>query len=99
MIRPISKPIPKPHRPPKPLKASQHRIPDKLRAEVYERDEYTCRWCGRFGGRLDPHHRWATGQGGPDTLENVVSVDRLCHEYIHQHPAEAKRRGFIVEAS
>lgn len=97
MIRPISKPIPRPRKIPKPLKSTQHRIPEYLRAFVYERTQYKCEWCGRFGGRLDLHHRLARSQGGWDTPENLVAVDRLCHSYIHAHPLEAKRRGFIVE--
>jgi 5-methylcytosine-specific restriction endonuclease McrA len=92
----IPKPLQRPPKAPQPLHSRPHVIAPKLRAECYETDVYTCRWCGGYGGRLDLHHRQARSQGGQDTLANLVSVHRLCHNFIHSHPDEARKRGFIV---
>ena len=34
-----------------------------------------------------------------DETRVLVSVHGLCHDYIHDHPAEAKRRGFLVSSA
>jgi hypothetical protein len=34
--------------------------------------------------------------GGKDEPEFLVSVHRWCHRYIHEHPDEARLRGFLV---
>lgn len=95
-MRFLSKPLMRAPKIPRPMKSRPHVIDAKLRAACYERDHYRCQWCRRTGGRLDLHHRLARSQGGKDDLDTLVSVDRLCHAYIHNHPAEAKQRGFIV---
>ena len=91
----IAKPTPRPkirH----PLKAKLRPVNALVREEVFERDHYVCRWCLVAGGRLDPHHRIRRSQGGKDKASNLISVHRLCHSYIHEHPTEAKRRGFLA---
>jgi hypothetical protein len=40
-------------------------------------------------GRIDPHHRLMRSQGGPDTAENLISVCRSHHDWIHGHPAKS----------
>lgn len=65
-------------------------IPDALRAEVYARDNERCRWCGSTNqGHLDVHHiRYRRGYAD-DVLENLVSLCRACHSFVHGNP----RRG------
>ena len=46
-------------------------------------------------GRLDPHHVLRRSQGGPDTPDNLVTLCRAHHEYVHGHPAEARALGFL----
>ena len=94
-IEPIAKPTPRP-KVRKPLKAKPHRIPDAIREAVYTRDGWLCQWCQGAGGRLDLHHKLRRSQGGPDSLANLVSVHRVCHRYIHEHPEIARHRGFLV---
>ena len=67
-----------------------------LRHQVFERDRHTCQWCEQPGGHLDPHHWLPRSRGGRDELDNLVSVHRLCHRYIHEHPTEARERGFTL---
>lgn len=48
-------------------------------------------------GRAEhPHHVWPTGQGGPDTLENLLAVSFDHHRWIHDdHTGEAERLGLL----
>lgn len=80
----------------KPLKSVPHPIPTRVREETFARDDYLCQWCRVPGGALDPHHRYRRSQGGRDAAHILVSVHRLCHDYIHAHPEEARQRRFLV---
>lgn len=91
----VPKPTPR-AKEPKPLKGKPHIIPVHVRNMVLARDRMRCRWCGIGGGALDVHHRIRRSQGGQDEQHNLVSVHRLCHSYIHEHPTEAKERGFLA---
>lgn len=61
-------------------------IPDTLRREVIERDRQRCRWCGQHGeksGGIDVHHiRYRRGDVD-DRLDNLISLDRSCHDFVH----------------
>lgn len=79
---------------------------DELRPLVFARAGYRCERCGwRAGGglRLEAHHRLMVGQGGPDTLENLVALcgpnPRGCHGWVHQHPTEAYACGLLIRQS
>jgi 5-methylcytosine-specific restriction endonuclease McrA len=71
-------------------------IPQPVKQAVFARDDLTCQWCKVTGGALDAHHRLPRSQGGSDQGRFLVSVHRLCHSYIHDNPAEARLRGFLV---
>ena len=76
---------------------SKPRLVDRsAAAATFTRDGFTCTWCGVPGGRLDPHHVIRRSQGGKDEVGNLRSVHRVCHRYIHEHPTEAKKRGFLA---
>lgn len=90
----IAKPTPR-IREPKPLRSKPHGISPKLRDAVFARDSMTCQWCKVPGGRLDPHHILPRGRGGKDELVNLVSLHRLCHDQVHLHPIESKRKGLL----
>lgn len=83
---------------PKRLSSKPRPVDRKAADATFARDEYTCQWCRRPGGRLDPHHRLRRSQGGKDDSFYMVSVHRVCHSFIHDHPADAKRRGFLVSS-
>jgi hypothetical protein len=57
---------------------------DALRAQVLERDGWTCQFCGRQR-ELHVHHVHPRGRGGKDTEENLVTLCALCHRSIHDH--------------
>lgn len=50
-------------------------------------------------GRIDPHHVWRYGGGGPDEAWNLIAVCRAAHDWIHAHPAEAIRLGLLSSTS
>lgn len=62
-----------------------------LRRKVLERDDYTCRHCGRMGARFEVHHQ--DGDRHNNDLDNLVSLCRRCHIAAHSKPvsAEAQR--------
>ena len=93
----IAKPTPRP-KVRKPLKSRVTGISPSLREAEFARDDYTCQWCKVLGGKLHPHHRLRRSQGGKDSMFYLVTVHPLCHSYIHDHPAEAKARGFLVSS-
>lgn len=91
----IAKPTPRP-KVRKPLKARPKGVAPNLRERVFERDGYVCRWCEVPGGHLDPHHILPRGRGGLDSTANLVSLHRVCHRFVHEHPVEAKARGMLA---
>lgn len=95
-LRAAPKPTPTPKAEPKRLSSRPRPVDPRAARETYERDGYRCTWCGEPGGALDPHHVIRRSQGGKDVPENLRSVHRRCHRYIHEHPAEAKERGFLA---
>ena len=98
MTGPILKPTPR-LKVRKPLKSRPHVIDWRLRWEVITRDKGTCQWCMVPGGALDCHHRLPRSRGGRDSLSVLVAVHRSCHRRIHEHPAEALERGFLVHSA
>ena len=77
------------------------------RALVCDRDA-VCQGCGDTpsqakakGLRLEVHHRWAAGRGGPDTADNGVLICGLgnyagCHRKVDQDRAWALTRGLVL---
>lgn len=51
-------------------------------------------------GRIDPHHVWRKGQGGPDEMWNLIAVCRAAHDWIHfENPTDAIRLGLLSKSS
>lgn len=61
-------------------------LPSALRKAVFERDNFRCRWCGavnpQFGG-FDIHHIEYRRGYSYDVLNNLVTLCRLCHGWVH----------------
>ena len=52
----------------------------------------------RCWGRLDPHHVVQKGMGGtkrPDTADDLITLCRIHHDYVHAHPAWSKENGYL----
>ena len=74
-------------------------VPSSLYQQVLARDlgckaRDTVRQIRCFG-RIDPHHILPRGRGGADTLENLVSLCRAHHDWVHDHPAESYDLGLL----
>jgi hypothetical protein len=58
------------------------------RLQIYERDEYKCRYCGkqltRFTATLD--HIVAVANGGENTYENLITACLLCNSQKNRRP-------------
>ncbi len=62
------------------LRKSQRIIDQKISWEVYRRDEYTCRYCGRNNVPLSVDHIDLWEDGGITLPENLLSACRPCNK-------------------
>lgn len=51
----------------------------ELRRSVFERDDYTCQYCGKRGGALECDHVIPAWMGGQAVPENLVTACRPCN--------------------
>lgn len=71
---------------------------DVARPVVFARDLWRCqaRIIGVcIGEAHHAHHVLPRSRGGPDTLENLVSLCGPCHVWVHGHPDEATALGLL----
>jgi hypothetical protein len=56
-------------------------IPTRLRFEVFKRDGFVCQYCGRHPPDVILHcdHITAVANGGPTTLENLLTACQDCN--------------------
>lgn len=55
----------------------------KVRIAVLERDDYTCQNCGiKKPSKFHVHHIQKKIDGGPDTLDNLITVCPSCHQTV-----------------
>lgn len=50
-----------------------------LRNEIFKRDDYTCRYCGERGKRLECDHVFPVSRGGTHAVENLVTACFVCN--------------------
>lgn len=72
---------------PIPVSSLQPRIAtarwEELRRLVFERDDYTCGYCGQRGGTLHCDHIIPRVQGGTDEPDNLVTACDVCNLSKH----------------
>lgn len=51
----------------------------EIRNQVFERDNYTCKYCGSVGGKLEADHIFPISKGGLDTIDNLTTACRRCN--------------------
>ena len=51
----------------------------QIRAEVFRRDDYTCRYCGERGKRLECDHVVPVSRGGSNDPSNLVTACFRCN--------------------
>ena len=65
----------------------------RIQQKVKIRDRFVCRLCGDWKGKFYPetgafvedihaHHIIPKAQGGPDTMENLITLCDLCHGVV-----------------
>lgn len=57
---------------------------EELRRQTLRRDDYACQRCGGGDQVLQAHHVIPRSSGGPDRLENLLTLCRPCHGVMHQ---------------
>ena len=74
----------------------QWRELDALAAVAFLRRFKLCQVCCRT---LPVHRHHVVGRSGPqkDDPKNWRAVCFQCHRWIHDHPAEARKRGLLAE--
>lgn len=65
----------------------RHPVDPAIRQGTFQRDEFHCRCCGTGGvaflGTLIYHHAVPVHAGGPDTIENGLTLCDSCHQILH----------------
>jgi 5-methylcytosine-specific restriction endonuclease McrA len=56
---------------------------ERLRIACLRRDKFTCQGCTERKKRLQAHHIVPRHRGGPDDLENLITLCTKCHKRIH----------------
>ena len=51
----------------------------QIRARIFERDNFTCRYCGARGVQLECDHVTPVSQGGSSESDNLVTACRDCN--------------------
>lgn len=54
-------------------------IRSDIREEVFERDGYTCRYCGNKEGPFHADHVYPSSKGGETSIENLVTACVHCN--------------------
>ena len=84
------------------MKTTKPKISDEekqARALVRERSGGYCemRLFGCWDVAMDFSHRIGRGVGGPWSASNGLDACRMCHNWCHMRPAEAKELGLMLE--
>lgn len=55
------------------------------RIAVFKRDNYTCQLCGKYGGKLEAHHKkkWSEFKEFRYVVSNGITLCKDCHKRIH----------------
>lgn len=70
-----------------PRKYEQYRLSalewSELRAAVFERDGFTCTYCGERGGKLECDHVHPLSKGGSNEMDNLTTACFRCNRSKH----------------
>lgn len=78
-------------------KPAKKQVPRWVRNRVKQRSDGWCevRALGCELRAVHVHHKKLRSQGGKDTVGNLLHVCAWCHRWVHEHPREARKRGWI----
>lgn len=51
----------------------------RISKAVFKRDNYTCQYCGKVGGKLEVDHIFPFSKGGSDSLDNLTTSCQKCN--------------------
>jgi len=60
-----------------------NRLDENLRKATLLRDKFTCMDCGKKKCRLEAHHIIPRRVGGNDSIDNLITLCKTCHDNIH----------------
>jgi len=60
----------------------------ELRNQIFERDDYTCQYCGIRGAELQCDHVTPISRGGSNHPENLKTACRHCNQSKHSKTVE-----------
>jgi len=63
-----------------------------VKAAVLSRDNYTCQICGAQNTQLQVHHIRFKSHGGSDSMENLTTLCKDCHEKIHKNELKFNKK-------
>lgn len=55
----------------------------EIKMEVLERDGYSCQFCYTHRNLDSPHHILYRSRGGKDESDNLITLCRKCHDFVH----------------
>lgn len=58
-------------------------IPQWMREKVFERDNYTCQYCGTTDGPFQADHVYPESRGGETTINNLTTACSRCNRKKH----------------
>ena len=62
------------------VRKATRQVIESVRWKVYERDNYSCRYCGAHGIPMTVDHYVAQKYGGEWTFENLLTACRTCQK-------------------
>lgn len=71
-----------------------NRLDENLRKATILRDSCKCQECGKSNCILEVHHIRARRYGGADTIGNLVTLCRVCHQKTEDKEEEFEERYF-----
>lgn len=74
---------------------NRNQIPWEIRQQVRNRSVMICEYCkSALGTQL--HHKLPRGRGGKHTLENLILLCSVCHDWTTRNPSAAKNEGLTI---
>lgn len=59
-------------------------LPPALKKAVFSRDNWRCRWCGATNAwAYDVHHIQYRRGYAYDVIDNLITLCRRCHDFVH----------------
>ena len=61
-----------------------NRLNENLRLACLTRDNFICQKCGKKETRLEAHHIIWTSEDGKDSIYNLITLCKNCHDKVHK---------------